>query len=380
MKKMWAVFVGIGLLLLGSLCGCVQVKAEEPAGIPGKTMEISFITIGKGDAFLLKMPEGSYYMYDTGKKEDFEQIQKVLEQKKVTSLKGIFLSHGHKDHAGNLKNLLEEYLVETVYISEKDQASYGKIDVEKITKDFDTTLVLLQGGEKLSLEGAEAKVWIPKTCDFRNANNNSVIIRFSYGKNSCLMTGNMEYGEEAAYLRSGEACKTDILKLGHHGESDATSVAFLEKVKPDYGWITGSEEKNPDSVNEEIAARLEAFETEAFYSEGEQLAWDFVLDGENITISSTNRTNHGCTLKCSYNKTRRMDDCTEHWSSTFVCGNHVGRLPPGKWCRVLSAPICGNFNCPCFDFYDFDGLDSIESGTFPWYAGFLVYRKIQDQY
>ena len=100
MKKMWAVFVGIGLLLLGSLCGCVQVKAEEPAGIPGKTMEISFITIGKGDAFLLKMPEGSYYMYDTGKKEDFEQIQKVLEQKKVTSLKGIFLSHGHKGHAG----------------------------------------------------------------------------------------------------------------------------------------------------------------------------------------------------------------------------------------------------------------------------------------
>ena len=230
------------------------------------TMEISFITIGKGDAFLLKMPEGSYYMYDTGKKEDFEQIQKVLEQKKVTSLKGIFLSHGHKDHAGNLKNLLEEYPVETVYISEKDQASYGKIDVEKITKDFDTTLVLLQGGETLSLEGAEAKVWIPKTCDFRNANNNSVIIRFSYGKNSCLMTGDMEYGEEAAYLRSGEACKTDILKLGHHGESDATSVAFLEKVKPGYGWITGSEEENPDSVNEEIAARLEAFETEAFYS------------------------------------------------------------------------------------------------------------------
>ena len=285
MKKMRAVLLGIGLLLLGSLCGCVQVKAEEPAGILGKTMERSFITIGKGDAFLLKMPEGSYYMYDTGKKEDFEQIQKVLEQKKVTSLKGIFLSHGHKDHAGNLKNLLEEYPVETVYISEKDQASYGKIDVEKITKDFDTTLVLLQGGETLSLEGAEAKVWIPKTCDFRNANNNSVIIRFSYGKNSCLMTGDMEYGEEAAYLRSGEASKTDILKLGHHGESDATSVAFLEKVKPGYGWITGSEEENPDSVNEEIAARLEAFETEAFYSEGEQLAWDFVLDGENITIS-----------------------------------------------------------------------------------------------
>lgn len=58
----------------------------------------------------------------------------------------------------------------------------------------------------------------------------------------------------------------------------------MEKLKPDYGWITGSEEENPDSINEEVAARLEAFDTEAFYSEGEQLAWDFILDGENITI------------------------------------------------------------------------------------------------
>lgn len=54
---------------------------------------------------------------------------------------GIFLSHGHKDHAGNLKRLLEKYPVETVYISEKDQASYGKIDAEKITKEFDADLV-----------------------------------------------------------------------------------------------------------------------------------------------------------------------------------------------------------------------------------------------
>lgn len=28
-----------------------------------------------------------------------------------------------------------------VYISEKDQASYGKIDAEKITKEFDADLV-----------------------------------------------------------------------------------------------------------------------------------------------------------------------------------------------------------------------------------------------
>ena len=42
----------------------------------------------------------------------------------------------------------------------------------------------------------------------------------------------MENGEEAALLRSGFGLRADVLKLGHHGEADATSEALLEKVKP----------------------------------------------------------------------------------------------------------------------------------------------------
>lgn len=115
------------------------------------------------------------------------------------------------------------------------------------------------------LEGMKAAVWIPQRCDYRNANNNSVVLRFEYGQNSFLLTGDMEYGEEAAYLQSGEVQKTDILKLGRHGENDATSAAFLKKVKPAYGLITGNEEENPESVNPEIEARLDAFDVECFF-------------------------------------------------------------------------------------------------------------------
>ena len=61
-------------------------------------------------------------------------------------------------------------------------------------------------------------------------------------------------------------------------------VTFLEKIRPTYGLITGNEEENPDSVNPEIEARLDAFDVESFYSEGDQLAWDFILNGEQIQI------------------------------------------------------------------------------------------------
>lgn len=278
------IFLMMSCLICG-ICfsGCEQKEKEEPI-VTGKTAELTFITIGKGDAFLLKTPEDTYYMYDTGKKEDYQQIKNVLEKKQVTGLKGIFLSHGHKDHAGNVKNLIKEYPVEKIYLSQKDEASYEKIDMQELAESYQIPLEYLEGGEVLDLEGVTADVWIPEQCDYRNANNNSVVIRFQYGKNSFLMTGDMEYEEEAAYLQSGKVKKTDILKLGHHGENDATSVKLLEKVKPKYGLITGNEEENPDSVNPEIEARLDAFDVESFYSEGQQLAWEFVLDGEQIQI------------------------------------------------------------------------------------------------
>ena len=37
-------------------------------------------------------------------------------------------------------------------------------------------------------------------------------------------------------------------------------------------------------MNPEIEARLDAFDVESFYSEGDQLAWDFILNGEQIQI------------------------------------------------------------------------------------------------
>lgn len=263
--------------------GCGQ-KETERSIMQGKTATLTFITIGKGDAFLLRTPQDTYYMCDTGKKEDYQQIKEVLEKKQVTELKGIFLSHGHKDHAGNVKHLIKDYPVRKIYLSKKDQASYEKIDMQELTETYHVPLEYLEGGETLDLEGVTADIWIPERCDYGNANNNSMVIRFQYGKNSVLMTGDMEYGEEAAYLQSGEVKKTDILKLGHHGENDATSVAFLKKVKPRYGLITGNEAENPESVNPEIEARLDAYDVESFYSEGEQLAWEFTLSGEQIQI------------------------------------------------------------------------------------------------
>lgn len=79
MKKRSGKIIIAFLALVLLLSGC---NWREQIQQPMERMTLSFITIGKGDAFLLEIPNGGYYMCDTGKKEDWEQIRQVLEQKR----------------------------------------------------------------------------------------------------------------------------------------------------------------------------------------------------------------------------------------------------------------------------------------------------------
>ncbi len=281
MKRVIAVLVLLAVLLLPG-CGIESASSTVPQHSEG-TFTLTFITIGKGDSFLMESPEGKHYLVDTGKAQDFQQIVRLLRLKKIQHLDGIFLSHGHKDHAGCLEPLLENMPVDRVYISKLDTVSYTEIDPRAFVPEFtNTELVELSGGETLDLGGAEAQVWIPSVVDTENANNNSMILRVTHGANTFLLMGDAELEEEAAFMNSDFPLQSTVLKLGHHGETDATSPAFLDKVTPKIALIAGNAEENPDSENPFVASLLEKRKIDAYYSRGASL--DFCSDGTELTI------------------------------------------------------------------------------------------------
>ncbi len=246
MKRIFAL-----VLFLVLLTGCAGTPNSSESMVDTPQTEgvftLTFITIGKGDAFLLESPTGAHYLMDTGKAQDYQQIVRVLRLKGVEKLDGIFLSHGHKDHAGCLEPLLEDLPVDRVYISKSDHVSYTEIDPSEIVSRFEQTeLVELNSGESLDLGGAEAAVWIPPVVDEENANNNSLILRVVHGANSFLLMGDCEL-EEDLLMKTDFPLQSTLLKLGHHGETDASSPAFLDVVKPDIALISGNAQENPDS-------------------------------------------------------------------------------------------------------------------------------------
>ncbi len=300
--------LALALLLVVLLTGCSGTPNSSESVPPAPEAEgvftLTFITIGKGDAFLMESPAGEHYLMDTGKAQDYQQIVRTLRLKGVEKLDGIFLSHGHKDHAGCLEPLLEDLPVDRVYISKNDHVSFTEIDPREILSRFEQTeLVELSGGEKLDLGGAEAAVWIPPVVDEENANNNSLILRVVHGSNSFLLMGDCELEEEALFMKSDFPLQSTLLKLGHHGETDASSPEFLDAVKPDIALISGNAEENPDSENPFVAALLKQRKIDAYYSKGVSL--DFCSDGAELTIRELEDRELPCVLDLQFAEVNR---------------------------------------------------------------------------
>ncbi|MBE9569493.1 MAG: hypothetical protein IMF11_02600 [Proteobacteria bacterium] len=73
-------------------------------------------------------------------------------------------------------------------------------------------------------------------------NNNSLVLKISYGGKSFLFPGDLErQGEEIIVSNAGQVLKSDILLSPHHGSKSSSSREFLRMVRPRVCVISSGE-------------------------------------------------------------------------------------------------------------------------------------------
>ena len=64
-------------------------------------------------------------------------------------------------------------------------------------------------------------------------NENSIVLKLTYGETRFLLTGDAEDDQEAHLVeRYGEQLQATVLKAGHHGSASSTSGELLDAVDP----------------------------------------------------------------------------------------------------------------------------------------------------
>ena len=220
---------------------------EDQTEATNMEMSLLAINVGKADALLLRSGETAY-LIDTGTEDSFDQMFRVLKQEGVSSLTGVILTHTDKDHTGGFEQLVESGMdIGAVYASAYyNKKSEKKHPAVKALKGTGKSVVFIKGGDSLPLDGGELRVLGPLEKSDDKDDNNSLVMLAEGGGGTMLLAGDMEFPEESL-LKAGVLPHADVLKVGNHGDDDATSDALIRAVSPKVAVISTSTEEKPST-------------------------------------------------------------------------------------------------------------------------------------
>lgn len=232
-------FFGVESGIIGGESSLVPLVDDEHA------FSLHMIDMGQGDSLLLSK-DGKYALIDAGEtmspgeRESREAIFAYLDSLGVKKLEFLLLTHQDYDHIGSAIDVLKRYDVGVVYDNGVEHTSKTYENLMTYLAEEDVSYKVVRDGDFISspwsgvsievLSPPEDLIYKGKKAD---VNENSIVLKVTYGETTYLLTGDAETEAEEYLLSTYADIDADILKAGHHGSSSSSTYAFLKAVTPD---------------------------------------------------------------------------------------------------------------------------------------------------
>lgn len=247
------------------------------------TLTVTWLDVGQGDAAVIQC-SGQSMLIDGGKPEKSSYIYAWLQQHSLSYLDVIVATHVDADHIGGLSGALNYASVGTAYCPETTGTTETFQSFVKYLAQRGKQITVPTAGETFALGGAQIQILGPLH-RAEDSNDNSIVLKVSFGATSFLFTGDAERAEEQDLLNSGVNLQSTVLKVGHHGSDTSTSYPFLRAVAPQYAVISVGAGNSYGHPTEAVLSRLRDAGVTTFRTDmqGEITA---VSDGQTINFST----------------------------------------------------------------------------------------------
>ena len=296
----------------------------RPPAPSGGELQVHILDVGpvNGDSILIISPTGTTVLVDAGETGKGKVVLEALKRYNVQQIDYFIATHPHPDHIGaadevlkgaKVLNVIDNGLGPTLpasVVAQKNptptptskQLANRKVDKRPASvKFFDEYKdALLQSGARydkaepgMRLElggGARLTLLAPTEPLFtkeqmktggNEPNANSIVARLDYGSFSLLLPGDGEEQTEHRLLTKDLNLNAEVLKVSHHGSKYASSVGFLERVKPKIAIISCGEWNRYGHPAQQVLDRFKAADMKVYRTD---------LQGE-ITITTKGREN-----------------------------------------------------------------------------------------
>lgn len=271
----------------GGRAGAAQATgntgAENTGIAQAGTLTVTWLDVGQGDAAVIQCG-GQSMLIDGGKPEKSSYIYAWLQQHGLSYLDVIVATHVDADHIGGLSGALNYASVGTAYCPVTTGTTETFQSFVKYLAQRGKQITVPTAGETFALGGAQVQILGPLH-RAEDSNDNSIVLKVSFGATSFLFTGDAERAEEQDLLNAGVNLQSTVLKVGHHGSDTSTSYPFLRAVAPQYAVISVGAGNSYGHPTEAVLSRLRDAGVTTFRTDmqGEITA---VSDGQTINFST----------------------------------------------------------------------------------------------
>lgn len=280
----------------------------------GERLRIDFLDVGQGDSALLTMPDGTTLLIDGGgrprfdvrRTEDGEEapaafepdtrgigelvVSEYLWWRGLDHVDYVLATHADADHIDGLNDVVSNFGIGAVLVGRAParDAEYARLSAT--TARAHVPVYLAGRGDRLQFGPVQLDVlWPPRTTPDAQApsgNDDSIVLRLSYGRKSFLFTGDIESRAESALVAaSPDELRSDVVKVAHHGSRTSSTRAFVDATRAGVAVISVGLSSPHGHPHPEVVERWRA-ESARVLTTGQSGTITISTDGADLKVET----------------------------------------------------------------------------------------------
>ncbi len=271
--------------------GFFAVLITYPFSSKSNVLKLTFIDVGQGDSILIEFPGNKKMLVDGGgvREETFDIGERVVSpflwKKGIKKIDFLVLTHAHPDHLNGLKSVAKNFKVAEYWeaFSPSENESYTEF---RSLLPQTVSCKRLYRNHSFNLRDVRIDVLNPEQKEpyvFFVHNDQSLVLRLSYGQTSFLLTGDIGTDIEEEIIETAREIKSQVLKSPHHGSISSSSEAFLKAVSPQIVVICVGEGNTYGLPDQEVLHRYKEIGAKVYRTDLHG-AVEISSDGHKISV------------------------------------------------------------------------------------------------